>query len=288
MRPIYIRKSITNKDSLAIINYLKEVAKIPLITQEEEVKLSERIQNGDKKALDKLVTSNLRFAISIAKQYQNKGLPLLDLISEANLGLIHAARKFIPNENYRFVSYAVWWIRDYITKAIANYSSTIRVPIGQQKLVARINKIYGELSQDSNKVISSEDIGEKINLESDKVDSAINTNTIGYLSLDISVDDSSNMTLVDVLPNENSSRADEKLLKDSLYNEILEAIDFLPDRDRDILIMSFGIGMEEMTNEAIADKFGITPTRVRQLKNESLVLLKEKYKTISNMLAPKD
>lgn len=247
-----------------------------MITPEEEVKLTKQIRAGDKTAIDKLVKANLRFVISVAKQYQNKGLTLVDLIQEGNIGLIEAAKRYDETRGFRFISYAVWWIRQSIIHAISDQCRTIRIPMNQVVHINKINKISDKFEQENGRKPSVEELAIETNLDPSKISLAL-ASVNRAVSLDTPFNDEEAGCLLDVIPNENSSDTDAY----SSRNDVSKSIDFvlskLPFRERDILKMSFGIGMNAMQNEEIADRFGIGCERVRQIQKEALNKLKIEY-----------
>lgn len=254
--------------------YLKDISKIPLIDINKEIELSQRIQKGDKKAIDELVRANLRFGVSIAKQYQNKGLPLVDLIQSAAFGLVEAAKRYDATKNIKFISYAVWWIRQSIMLALSNECRTVRVPTNQIAHVSKINKVIARYEQEKNRPPSSEELEQETGLTSLQVDLALSSINRS-LSLDTPFKDEDSNTLEDVLPD--SLRSDENTVSESVRSEIMAILNELPYRDSDIVKMYFGIGMDPMTYEEISERFGIGEERVRQINLATLKILKKKY-----------
>lgn len=284
MRQLKITKSITNRESASLDKYLQEIGREELITVAEEVELAQRIKKGDKAALEKLTKANLRFVVSVAKQYQNQGLSLPDLINEGNLGLIRAAKKFDETRGFKFISYAVWWIRQSILQALAEQSRIVRLPLNQ---VGSLNKITKELSrfeQENERRPSPEELAERLDISVDKI-----TDTLKVSGRHISVDapfvEGEDNSLLDVLPNEDSPMADSTLNKESLSIEVDRALHQLYDREREILKMFFGIGCQEMTLEEIGAKFDLTRERVRQIKEKAIRRLKgQKSKLLKSYL----
>lgn len=270
-----ITQSITNRQDASLGLYFKDVSKQPNISIEEEIELAKRVKQGDKKAVEKLVTSNLRFVISVAKQYQNKGLSLVDLIQEGNLGLILAAQKYDETRGFKFISYAVWWIRQSIVYALSNQSRTVRVPMNQISSLSKINKVIEKFEQSNHRKPSVEEIESNSDLNSNKISSALNS-YIYTLSLDSPFnDDESSGSLIDVLPNNNADSTDKRLIKDSISKELEDALNSISFRERDILRMSFGIGIPPMLNSEIASRFGIGIERVRQIQHEAMDNIKK-------------
>ena len=269
MRQLKITKSITNRESEALDKYLQEIGKEEMISVEEEVELAQRIRKGDKKALERLTKANLRFVVSVAKQYQNQGLSLPDLINEGNVGLIKAAEKFDETRGFKFISYAVWWIRQSILQAIAEQSRIVRLPLNQVGSVNKINKLLNKFEQENERRPSVEEISEKLDLPEDKIDEAMSVNT-RHVSVDAPFVDGEDNSLLDVLVNNDSPNADKGLVNESLNTEIERALSTLTERERDIVKYFFGIGCQEMTLEEIGEKFGLTRERVRQIKEKAI------------------
>ena len=256
--------------------FFKEVSKIPMIDSNKEVELAKRIKNGDNSAINELIKANLRFVISVAKQYQNKGLPLVDLIQEGCLGIAEAAKRYDETKGFKFISYAVWWIRQAITRAISEQCRTVRIPMNQILCLGKVNKATEKLEQELSRTPSTEELSEEIDISSEKINIAISSNTRS-LSLDTPFKDEETGCLLDILPNGNSSNTDESLVSSNTTSELVSILDKLPDRERDIIMMSFGIKMEQLTLEEIATRFGIGSERVRQIQNEALKKLKKLY-----------
>lgn len=277
MRPITIGQTITDRQDASLSIYFKDVSKQPMIDINEEIALARRIQEGDKQALDKLVKANLRFAISVAKQYQNKGLSLVDLIQEASFGLIEAAKKYDPDRGYKFISYAVWWIRQSIIRAISEQCRTVRVPMNQIANMNKINKAVDKFEKEHQRKPSNDELEEETSIESDKI--SLTMASIGKaISLDapFSTDEEAGC-LLDILPNTNSINADRYVMEEATSKELEEVLLKLSCREGDILRMSFGLGMFPMTLEEIAIRFGIGAERVRQIQNEALNKIRENY-----------
>jgi RNA polymerase primary sigma factor len=275
MRQLKITKSITNRESQSLEKYLQEIGKVDLITPEEEVQLAIRIKQGDQRALEKLTKANLRFVVSVAKQYQNQGLSLSDLINEGNLGLIKAAQRFDETRGFKFISYAVWWIRQSILQALAEQSRIVRLPLNKVGLSNKISKAYSQLEQEYEREPSTEELAELLDIGTEEVET-----TLGVAARHVSVDapfvDSEDNTLLDVLENPNSESTDAMLEHhDSLRCEIERSLSTLTDRQRDVIKLYFGIGVEHpMSLEDIGEKFSLTRERVRQIKDKAITKLR--------------
>ncbi len=269
MRQLKITKSITNRESASLDKYLQEIGHEDLISVEEEVDLAQRIRRGDRKALEKLTKANLRFVVSVAKQYQNQGLSLPDLINEGNVGLIKAAQKFDETRGFKFISYAVWWIRQSILQAIAEQSRIVRLPLNQVGSINKINRILNQFEQKNERRPSIDEIAENIDLPEEKIADALKVNG-RHVSVDAPFADGEENSLLDVLPNGDAPMADNELVQESLRNEITRALLSLNDRERSIVEAFFGIGQPEMTLEEIGDKYGLTRERVRQIKEKAI------------------
>jgi RNA polymerase primary sigma factor len=269
MRQLKITKSITNRESEALEKYLSEIGKEELLSADEEVELAQRIRKGDKKALEKLTKSNLRFVVSVAKQYQNQGLSLPDLINEGNVGLIKAAEKYDETRGFKFISYAVWWIRQSILQAIAEQSRIVRLPLNQLGSMNKINRMLTKFEQENERRPSVDEISEVIDIPEDKVDEAINVSG-RQVSVDAPFVDGEDNSLLDVLVNNDAPMADKQLVIESLQAEIMDALKMLTIRERNIITAFYGIGQPEMTLEEIGAKFGLTRERVRQIKEKAI------------------
>ena len=269
MRQLKITKSITNRESASLDKYLQEIGKEELITVEEEVELAQRIRKGDQEALEKLTKANLRFVVSVAKQYQNQGLSLPDLINEGNLGLIKAAEKFDETRGFKFISYAVWWIRQSILQALAEQSRIVRLPLNQVGSLNKINKAFGRFEQENERVPSPEELADMLDIPKEKVSDTLRVSG-RHVSVDAPFADGEDNNLVDVLVNADSPNADRGLINESLATEVDRALDTLTDREKDIIKYFFGIGCSEMTLEEIGEKFGLTRERVRQIKEKAI------------------
>jgi RNA polymerase primary sigma factor len=269
MRQLKITKSITNRESASLDKYLQEIGKEELITVEEEVELAQRIKKGDQAALEKLTRANLRFVVSVAKQYQNQGLSLPDLINEGNLGLIKAAEKFDETRGFKFISYAVWWIRQSILQALAEQSRIVRLPLNQVGSLNKINKAFSKFEQENERKPSPEELAESLDLPADKVADTLRVSG-RHVSVDAPFVDGEDNSLLDVLVNNDSPNADRALIMESLAKEIHRALATLTERESDIIRLFFGIGCQEMTLEEIGERFGLTRERVRQIKEKAI------------------
>jgi RNA polymerase primary sigma factor len=275
MRQLKITKSITNRESQSLEKYLQEIGKVELITPEEEVKLAIRIKQGDQKALDKLTKANLRFVVSVAKQYQNQGLTLPDLINEGNLGLIKAAQRFDETRGFKFISYAVWWIRQSILQALAEQSRIVRLPLNKVGLTNRIQKAYSLLEQQFEREPSPEELAEVLELDIEEVSSTLG---IGgrHISVDMPLSEGEDNTLIDVMENPNSESASVNLeYNESLKMDIDRSLKTLTERQKEVICFFFGIGVDHpMSLEDIGDRFSLTRERVRQIKDKAITKLR--------------
>ena len=284
MRQLKITKSITNRESASLDKYLQEIGREELISVSEEVELAQRIKKGDQKALDKLIKANLRFVVSVAKQYQNQGLSLPDLINEGNLGLIRAAQKFDETRGFKFISYAVWWIRQSILQALAEQSRIVRLPLNQVGSLNKITKEMARFEQENERRPSTEELADRLDMSVDKISDAIQVSG-RPISVDAPFVEGEDNSLLDVLANDDSPMADADLNKESLSKEVDRALKQLYDREREILKMFFGIGCQEMTLEEICAKFDLTRERVRQIKEKAIRRLKgQKSKLLKSYL----
>ena len=273
MRQLKISKSITNRNSQSLEKYLQEIGKEDLVSTDEEVELAQRIRQGDQKALDKLTRANLRFVVSVAKQYQNQGLSLPDLINEGNLGLIKAAQKFDETRGFKFISYAVWWIRQSILQALAEQSRIVRLPLNQVGSLNKISKELSKFEQENQRRPSAEEPANRLDIPVEKISSTISVSGRS-ISVDAPFAEGEDNCMLDVLTNDDSPMADSSLNQESLSKEVDRALNQLHDREREILKMFFGIGCQEMTLEEIGDKFDLTRERVRQIKEKAIRKLK--------------
>ena len=269
MRQLKISKTITNRDSVSLEKYLQEIGRMELITVDEEVELAQRIHQGDHAALEKLVGANLRFVVSVANQYRNQGLALPDLINEGNLGLIKAAQRFDETRGFKFISYAVWWIRQSILQAIAEQSSLVRVPLNQVGLANKTSKAQSRFEQLHERKASAEELAEELDLPVEKVAETMRSSNRS-ISVDAPFGDDEDGSLLDVLPNNDAPMADSTVNQESLAQEVNRVLGQLPPRERDIVKLFYGIGGQEMTLEEIADKFDLSRERVRQIKEKAI------------------
>jgi len=284
MRQLKITKSITNRESASLDKYLQEIGREELISVSEEVELAQRIKKGDHAALEKLTKANLRFVVSVAKQYQNQGLSLPYLINEGNLGLIRAAQKFDETRGFKFISYAVWWIRQSILQALAEQSRIVRLPLNQVGSLNKITKEMSRFEQENERRPSTEELAERLDMPVDKISDTIQVSG-RHISVDAPFVEGEYNSLLDVLNNEDSPMADASLNQESLSKEVDRALKQLYDRERDILKMFFGIGCQEMTLEEIGAKFDLTRERVRQIKEKAIRRLKgQKSKLLKSYL----
>ncbi len=274
MRQLKITKQVTNRETPSLDKYLQEIAKVDLITPEEEVELAQRIKAGDKIALEKLTQANLRFVVSVSKQYQNQGLSLPDLINEGNLGLIKAAQRFDETRGFKFISYAVWWIRQSILQALAEQSRIVRLPLNKIGSINKINKAYAKLEQKFERPPTAEEISELTELSITEVQESMK-NTGRHVSMDNPLVEGEDSTMYDVLKSEESPSPDQELMLESLRKEIRRALDTLTPREADVLSSYFGLsGGHAMTLEEIGEKFDLTRERVRQIKEKAVRRLK--------------
>ncbi|MBK8967387.1 MAG: sigma-70 family RNA polymerase sigma factor [Lewinellaceae bacterium] len=271
MRQLKITKSITNRESQSLEKYLQEIGKVDLLTPEEEVDLAKRIKQGDQIALEKLTKANLRFVVSVAKQYQNQGLSLSDLINEGNLGLIKAAQRFDETRGFKFISYAVWWIRQSILQALAEQSRIVRLPLNKVGSLNKINKAFSELEQTYEREPSPEELAELLEITSDEVETTLGV-AARHVSMDAPFVEGEDNSLLDVLENTAMPGTDQHLdYADSLRREIERSLSTLTDRQCDVIKLYFGIGVEHpMSLEDIGEKFGLTRERVRQIKDKAI------------------
>jgi len=274
MRQLKITKSITNRESASLDKYLQEIGREELISADEEVQLAKRIREGDQAALEKLTKSNLRFVVSVAKQYQNQGLSLPDLINEGHLGLIKAAKRFDETRGFKFISYAVWWIRQSILQALAEQARIVRLPLNQVGSLNKINKAFSKLEQEFERTPSAEELAELLDIAEDKVADTMRVSG-RHVSMDAPFVQGEENTLLDVLVNNDSPRADTMLISESLQKEIERSLSTLTERERDVVRLFYGIGFNhEYTLEEIGDKFDLTRERVRQIKEKAIKRLK--------------
>lgn len=273
MRQLKINPSITTRDSKALDRYLQEIGREDIISVQDEVDLARRIREGDQKALDKLVRANLRFVVSVAKQYQNQGLSLPDLINEGNLGLIRAAQRFDETRGFKFISYAVWWVRQSILQALAEQSRIVRLPLNRVGSLNKINKERSKFEQEFERIPSAEELAERLDIPADQVADTMKVSG-RHISVDAPFADGDENSLLDVLINDDTPTPDRVLNQESLSKEVDRALQQLDERERNIVKMFFGIGGQEMTLEEIGAKYDLTRERVRQIKEKAIRRLK--------------
>lgn len=277
MRQLKITNSITSRGSQSLEDYLNDISKQPLLTAEEEVKLAQRIRNDDREALERLVCANLRFVVSVAKQYQNQGLTLPDLINEGNIGLIKAAEKFDETRGFKFISYAVWWIRQSILQALAEQSRIVRLPLNQVSAVSRINKFIMKFEQEHERKPSAYELSELIDETPEKIRDSLRANG-RPMSINAPLGEGDDSTLLEVISDESTPQADRGMIDISLATEIERMLDTLDEREKTIVEMCFGINNREMTLEEISEKFGLSRERVRQIREKALLKLRHSNK----------
>lgn len=277
MRQLKITNSITSRGSQSLEDYLNDISKQPLLTAEEEVKLAQRIRNDDREALERLVCANLRFVVSVAKQYQNQGLTLPDLINEGNIGLIKAAEKFDETRGFKFISYAVWWIRQSILQALAEQSRMVRLPLNQVSAVSRINKLIMKFEQEHERKPSAYELSELIDETPEKIRDSLRANG-RPMSINAPLGEGDDSTLLEVISDESTPQADRGMIDISLATEIERMLDTLDEREKTIVEMCFGINNREMTLEEISEKFGLSRERVRQIREKALLKLRHSNK----------
>ena len=277
MRQLKITNSITSRGSQSLEDYLNDISKQPLLTAEEEVKLAQRIRNDDREALERLVCANLRFVVSVAKQYQNQGLTLPDLINEGNIGLIKAAEKFDETRGFKFISYAVWWIRQSILQALAEQSRMVRLPLNQVSAVSRINKLIMKFEQEHERKPSAYELSELIDETPEKIRDSLRANG-RPMSINAPLGEGDDSTLLEVISDENTPQADRGMIDKSLATEIERMLDTLDEREKTIVEMCFGINNREMTLEEISEKFGLSRERERQIREKALLKLRHSNK----------
>jgi RNA polymerase primary sigma factor len=275
MRQLKITKSITNRESQSLEKYLQEIGKVELVSPEEEVKLATLIKQGDQQALDRLTKANLRFVVSVAKQYQNQGLSLPDLINEGNVGLIKAAQRFDETRGFKFISYAVWWIRQSILQALAEQSRIVRLPLNKVGLTNRIQKAFSLLEQEYEREPTAEELAEVLQMDLEEVSATLSISS-RHVSMDTPLTEGEENTLLDVLENPNAEKTDGELdHKESLKTEIDRSLKTLTERQKEVICFFFGIGVDHpMSLEDIGERFNLTRERVRQIKDKAITKLR--------------
>lgn len=277
MKTITIKQSITDRGRDSVNLYLKDIGHVKLLSADEEKDLARKAKAGDKRARDRLIAANTRFVVTVAKQYQGQGLDLEDLISEGNIGLIKAADKFDPEKGYKFISYAVWWIRQAILQALSDKSRTIRLPLNQVAILNKIRKAIADFAGKNERDPSMKELSELTGIDESKILGILNM-SVHMLSVDSPFKDEEEGTLIDVIPNQNSPKADAELMKVSKEQDLTKVLSVLGPRSHDIIRMYFGLGTREMTLDEIGNKFGITSERIRQLKEKALEIIKPNVK----------
>ena len=273
MRQLKITVAITSRGSEALERYLQDISKEEMVSTDEEVELAKRIRQGDKNALERLVKANLRFVVSVAKQYQGQGLELTDLINEGNVGLINAAMKFDETRGFKFISYAVWWVRQSILQALADKSRLVRLPLNQIGYVSKVNHFYHDFMQKNNRAPSLDEVADALGMEESKVNAALLTSG-KHISMNAPLIDDEDSCLLDLLTNDDKGNADSSLISDSLKEEVHHALDLLPERESQVIRMYFGINTPELSLEEIGEKLNLSRERVRQIKEKALTLLR--------------
>lgn len=276
MKTLQIKQSITDRSDTALNSYLKDISKIPLLTLEQEKEIGAKVKLGDKKAINKLVTSNLRFVVSVAKQYQGQGIDLIDLINEGNIGLLEAAQRYDVDKGFKFISYAVWWIRQSIVSALSGQSRMIRLPSNQVYNISKINKTIAEFEQKYERKPSDEELENILGIPAEKISYILSASS-KIVSTDSPLKDEEEGTLIDIIPNKNSPLADSAFDHESDDKKIALILRRMSHREHDILRMFFGLGCNSMTLENIGKKFGLTSERVRQVKDNAIKSLKNKH-----------
>lgn len=273
MRQLKITVAITSRGSEALERYLQDISKEEMVSTDEEVELAKRIRQGDKDALERLVKANLRFVVSVAKQYQGQGLELTDLINEGNVGLINAAMKFDETRGFKFISYAVWWVRQSILQALADKSRLVRLPLNQIGYVSKVNHFYHDFMQKNNRAPSLDEVADALGMEKSKVNAALLTSG-KHISMNAPLIDDEDSCLLDLLTNDDKGNADSSLISDSLKEEVHHALNLLPERESQVIRMYFGINTPELSLEEIGEKLNLSRERVRQIKEKALTLLR--------------
>jgi RNA polymerase primary sigma factor len=278
MRQLKISKQVTNRDTLSLDKYLHEIGKVELLSAENEVEMAKRIKRGDRQAFETLIKANLRFVVSVAKQYQNQGLSLPDLINEGNMGLIKAAERFDETRGFKFISYAVWWIRQSILQALAEQARIVRLPLNKIGSISKINKTFTLLEQEFQREPTNEEMAEILNTSTELIEDSLSISNT-HMSMDAPVGDDESNNLYDILLNNDSPSPDDELITGSLRKEIERSLATLGEREADILRYYFGLnGYPPYTLEEIGDEFGLTRERVRQIKEKAIKKLKNQYR----------
>ncbi len=278
MRQLKITKQVTNRDTLSLDKYLHEIGKVELLPAEKEVELAKRIKKGDRQALETLIKANLRFVVSVSKQYQNQGLSLPDLINEGNLGLIKAAERFDETRGFKFISYAVWWIRQSILQALAEQARIVRLPLNKIGSINKINKVFNKLEQEFQREPTVEEVAEILEARPDIVEDSLNFSSV-HVSMDAPIRDEEANNMYDIMLNDDSLSPDNDLIDSSLRKEIERSLSTLGEREAEILRFYFGLnGKSPHTLEEIGDEFGLTRERVRQIKEKAIKKLKNQYR----------
>ncbi len=279
MRQLKITKQVTNRESKSLEKYLQDVSKLPLITADEEVELAQQIRMGDKKALDKLVSANLRFVISVAKQYQNQGLKLSDLINEGNIGLVKAAKRFDETRGFKFISYAVWWIRQSILKSLAEQSRVVRLPLNRINTISKVKKAMSSLEQKHQRYPSNQELAKELDLTVDNIEESVR-NASKNLSMDAPIKEGETSNLYSLVANKESTSPDKKLLLESLRSDVDKALDRLTEKEANIVRLYYGIGSFDSTSLfEIGEIFDLTRERVRQIKDRAIKRLRKSSET---------
>jgi RNA polymerase primary sigma factor len=274
MRQLRISKSITTREAPSLEKYFSDISRVEMVSADEEAVLAKRIRRGDQSAVDRLTKANLRFVVSVAKQYQFQGLSLSDLINEGNLGLIRAAKKFDETKGFRFISYAVWWIRQSIMQALADQSRIVRIPLNKIGMNSKVSRAAQQLEQNFEREPTAEEISEYLDMDLDDVSSSINFSN-RHLSIDSPIGEDGDGTMIDVMENENVDAVDGESQKESMFYEIELALGSLPDKQQRVLKCLYGIGMDSpMGMEEIGEEFGLTRERVRQIRDQALITLR--------------
>lgn len=278
MRQLKITKQVTNRDTLSLDKYLHEIGKVELLTAEHEVELAKKIRKGDQEALKTLINANLRFVVSVSKQYQNQGLSLPDLINEGNLGLIKAAQRFDETRGFKFISYAVWWIRQSILQALAEQARIVRLPLNKIGSINKINKTFSRLEQEFQREPTIEEVAAILQTRPELIEDSMNVSNI-HISMDAPLRDEEGNTMYDMMLNDESPSPDKNLISNSLRKEIERSLSTLGEREAEILRYYFGLNnIQPHTLEEIGDEFGLTRERVRQIKEKAIKKLKNQYR----------